>query len=369
MYELLRGDAGLKPVSRPDDIEYHRVFDTVRETGETHFLHGPAVDRWNGSLTVCFAYNDRSENSVTEQLLFRRSEDNGMTWTRAARIAPLSPYANSHSVFLSRNDALWCFGPRFMGLGEPALTAKGRRMIHFMDLRTEAWRYDGISWKGLGIVAEGFWPLSAPVRMDNGNWLLAGCDTNWYAAAAISRGDDLLHWDVVRPDTDGEVFTEAGAWVSGSMVFMVMRNESVMTDGKYHAAYAISSDYGRSFGPCSITNLPMAASKPFCGRFSDGRPYLVFNASTETGPRDRSRMLLGVGYDRGGFQIDKLYLVDDGAMAPSGRRLSLSYPYAKEIDGKRYIAYSYQSMPGGTGANHNDAMLPVVSLSSLSSGD
>ena len=65
MYELLKGEADYHGLKRPDNIEYHRVFDTVRETGAPHFLHGVAVERWQSRLAVCFAYNDQAENSVT----------------------------------------------------------------------------------------------------------------------------------------------------------------------------------------------------------------------------------------------------------------------------------------------------------------
>lgn len=364
MYELLKGEADYHTLRRPANIEYHCAFDTVRETGEPHFLHGVAVEGWRGRLAVCFAYNDKAENSITEQLLVRWSDDDGKSWSKAERIAPLSSQANSHSVFLSTEDELWCFGPRFKGLGEPPLTSKGYRMIHFVDLQMEAWRFDGATWQTMGVVADDFWPLSAPVRMADGNWLLAGCDTRWYAAVAISHGNDLLHWDVVKPDTDGECFTEAGAWTWGREVLMVMRNQSLQTNGKYHATVALSRDYGRHFEPCEVSNLPMATTKPFCGRLNDGRPFMVFNASLDGKPNDRGLMLLGVGDETGSFSLDRLFLLDEGAVTPEERRLRLSYPYARQLGDRLYICYSYESAPG-TGGNHNDAMLTVVNLCDL----
>ena len=364
MYELLKGEADYHGLKRPDNIEYHRVFDTVRETGAPHFLHGVAVERWQSRLAVCFAYNDQAENSVTEQLLVRWSDDDGKSWTKAERIAPLSSHANSHSVFLAAEDALWCFGPRFKGLGEPPLTSKGYRMIHFAGLQMEAWRFDDGNWEPMGVVTDDFWPLSAPVRMDNGNWLLAGCDTHWYAAIAISHGDDLLHWDVVKPDTGGEAFTEAGAWTRGSDVLMVMRNQSLETAGRFHAVVARSNDFGRSFAPCEVSNLPMATTKPFCGRLNDGRPFMVFNASLDHAPHDRSLLLMGLGDEVGSFSLDRLFIIDEGAVTKEGRRLRLPYPYARQLGNRLYICYSYESMPG-TGGNHNDAMLSIVGLAAL----
>ena len=327
MFRLL--DGSVDSLNRPSNIEYHRVFDTVKESGRPNFLHGVAVDSWKKRIAVCFAFNSKDENSITEELLIRWSDDRGKSWTEAKHIAPPSGHANSHSVFISTNDALWCFGPRFNGLGEPPLSSKGFRSIHFLNLQMEAWRYDGCSWKAMGIV-----------------------------------GDDLTHWEVFKPDTHGEIFTEAAAWVNGNRVLMVMRNQSALTDGKYNAAVALSTDGGRTFGECELSNLPMATTKPFCGTLSDGRIYMVFNESIPEHPHNRDRMLLGIG-SQGGFTLSKLYVVDEGCFDnQSKRRCSLSYPYAKEIDGKLYITYSYESMPT-TGRNHNDAMLAVIDIKEL----
>ena len=199
--------------------------------------------------------------------------------------------------------------------------------------------------------------------MDNGNWLIPGCDTHWLGAVAISHGDDLLHWDVVKPDTDGEVFTEAGAWINGNEVMLVLRNQYLLENGKYYAAVARSTDYGQTFTPCEMSNLPMATTKPFCGCLADGRPYLIFNESVEGKPKGRSRLLLGIG-EKGTFSISRMFVVDEGYRSQNGNRLGLSYPYAKQIGDSLYVAYSYESAPG-TGYNHNDAMLAIIDVRSL----
>ena len=363
MYELIKDPSVLTFIRRPANIEYHRIFDTIKETGAPHFLHGVAIEQWQGKLAACFALNMALENSVTEQLMITWSEDGGRSWSKPESITEPAPYANSHSVFLPLENELWCFGPRFRGLGEPPKTKKGYPGIHFVDLQTEAWKLTDTGWQPMGIVADGFWPLSAPVKLDNGNWMLAGCSTMWMGAVAISHGDDLTHWDVILPDTDGEVFTEAGAWTDGSKVFLVLRNGTAKVGDQYHAAVAQSEDFGRTFAPCEVSNLPMCTTKPFCGRLSDGRPFLVFNQSIDGAPHDRSRLLLGVG-EKGSFRIDRVYLIDEGQPIPAGRRLMLSYPYAREFGGKLYITYSNESAPN-VGPNNNDAMLAIVDIDSL----
>jgi len=362
MFELLKGNVDFRTLSRPERIEYRRVFDTVRETGAPHFLHGVAVEEWGGRLAVGFAFNDGAENTVTERMFVCWSDDKGRTWSRPESISPPAEYANSHSVFLPRADGLWCFGPRFLGMGERPKTKKGHLLLDFIHLETEAWKYDGETWTSMGIVGSDLWPLSAPVRMEDGCWLLSGCDHLWTAALAVSRGDDLLHWDTFKPDVDSEVFTEAAAWTQGNEVLLVMRNQSVLTDGKYHAAVALSRDSGRTFGPCELSNLPMATTKPFCGMLSDGRPFMVFNESIDGDPGLRTRLLLGVG-EKGTFSLNRLWVVDEGAVSGNGR-CRLSYPYAREIDGKLFIAYSYGSH-GAVAYNDNDAMLAIVDVGDL----
>jgi hypothetical protein len=363
MYTLISDQIDWQHIKRPQNIEYHRVFDTKQQTGAYHFLHGVSVDHYEGLLVVSFALNEGNENTITEKLMVCYSADEGMTWSKPEMIGKPGGYANSHSVFLSHKGDLWCFGPRFKGLGTPPVTTKGHKTIHFVDLQLEAWRYNGSDWIGLGIVGDDIWPLGMPERMENGNYFIAGCDRHWYAAGAISHGENLTKWDKVSIDTDGEVFTEAGAWIQNNQVLMVLRNQSVMSHGKFHAAVTVSSDYGRSFSPCMLSNLPMATTKPFCGRLKDGRPYLVFNRSIEGKPYDRSQLVLGI-CEQGELRIDKLYAIDEGRPGPE-RRSALSYPYAKQINNKLYIAYSYESAPGLVGGNHNDAMLAAVDIGSL----
>lgn len=368
MFELLKTNVDFRSLTRPDQITYHRVYHTTKETGAPHFLHGVAIEEWNGRLAVCFALNMAQENSITETLMVRWSDDGGIHWSPAQKIAPSetdAQYANSHSVFLPQKNALWCFGPHFLGseIAKEWWQKKGDHPIHFRQLQMEAWRFDGEQWQSEGIVGDDFWPLGAPVRMENGNWLMTGCDHFWQAAVAISDGENLRCWRIVKPDVDGELFTEATAWVDGNRVTLIARNDSRKVDGRLYAVAAVSEDYGEHFTPCEMTNLPMSSTKAFCGRLTDGRPFLVFNESLPNDPFSRARMLLGIG-EAGENAIRRLWVVDEGLVGASGRRLALSYPYAKQIGDKLYLAYSSESSPG-VGGNHNDAMLAVIPVSEL----
>ena len=346
------------PPGRLKRIERSIVFDTVRETGDTHFVHGASAAFWKGSLYLSFAFNENSENSISEQLMLMRSDDLGASWSQPKAVSASDGHAHSHGVLWPGCDELLCFAPVFDGLGERPVNAKGHKSIRFMNLKTELLRFDGEAWRSCGILAEDFWPLGQPVVSGN-RLILTGCDGNWYAAAAVSLDTDLMRWQVVKPDTDGEIYTEAAAWARGDEVCLVMRNETMRVDDRFNAAVSLSRDGGRSFEQSVLSDLPVATAKPFCGRLSDGRPYLVFNESLPGAPRDRGRLLLGVGDDPQRFCIDRTYLIDEGRMSEKGRRLALAYPYACEKAGRLFIFYSYESSPA-RGANNNDIALAVA---------
>lgn len=344
-------------------IEHSVVFDTVRETGDTHFVHGASATFWKGSLYLSFAFNEHSENSISEQLLFMRSDDLGASWTRPARFSAEDGHAHSHGVLWPDSDGLLCFAPVFDGLGERPVNAKGHKSICFQNLKTELLRFDGEKWTGIGIVAKDFWPLGQPVPAGE-NLILSGCDGKWYAAAARSLNGDHTAFQVTKPGTDGEIFTEAAAWALGDEICLVMRNETKRVNGLFNAAVALSRDGGLRFEECVLSDLPLCTTKPFCGRLRDGRPYLIFNEALPDAPRDRGRLLLGVGNDPKRFTVDRTYLIDEGRMTEKGRRLALAYPYACEKDGRLYIFYSCESAPS-RGANNNDIALTVVETAEL----
>lgn len=73
-------------------------------------------------------------------------------------------------------------------------------------------------------------------------------------------------------------------------------------------------------------------------------------------------MLLGVG-EKGSFRINRVSLIDEGHITSSDKRLALSHPSAREINGMLHIVYSYVSAPN-VGANNN-VMLAIIDPASL----
>ena len=99
----------------------------------------------------------------------------------------------SHGVFLSHGGELWAFhGRSTTACKDPHPGLRARRDNGRLEPR-------GV------VVDDGFWPMQEPLKMDDGNWIMAGTRVaNGYdgleghlPAVAISHGDDLTKWDVV----------------------------------------------------------------------------------------------------------------------------------------------------------------------------
>ncbi|MCC9656179.1 LamG-like jellyroll fold domain-containing protein [Rhodopirellula halodulae] len=343
-----------------DDVKFH-VIQTWNEPVDGYrFLHGVALQFHRGRLFASFGHNQGDENTVTEEAHYRISDDQGMSWGPLHIIdhGEEENLAVSHGVFLSEGNSLWAFHGSYYGRME--------------DIHTRAYRYDENSdqWTPLGrVIGEGFWPMNQPVRMEDGNWIMPGLlgkryDSNqaFPAAVAISHGNHFEKWDLVRIPVDKNIhqmWGESSLWVSGENVFNVSRFGD---DAK--ALLATSDDYGRTWSPSKISNLPMATSKPAAGVLSTGQRYLVCTTAAENGGR---RMPLTIAISRPGENVFSKVLVLRRAMQPnapgeSAKRLSLSYPYAIEHDGHLYVGYSNN---GGRSANLNSAEMAVVPIESL----
>ncbi len=333
-------------------VEGMRFVDVKKREPEVDgydWLHGAAIAFHKGVLLTSWGHNKGAENTATEVVQGRRSRDGGATWSPVERIGPGGDgEANSHGVFLSREGVLWAFLARF-GKGE------GR----FPGLAMEAFVLNEAAdrWESRGVVARGVWPLQAPVRMDDGNWIVPGCDEHWRASVGISRGDDLLHWDTVKIPVKGQVHTEAALWADGPEVLLVMRNESPADPRACCAAVSLSRDYGRTWTPSRESNLPISTSKPLAGVLSTGQRYLIFTACREN---PNARRTLAIAVSRPGQKaLCRMWRIETGDK-------HLSYPYAMEHEGHLYVIYS--AAPLHLHGNRNDCRLAVLPLTSLAVG-
>ncbi|MEP1648370.1 LamG-like jellyroll fold domain-containing protein, partial [Rhodopirellula bahusiensis] len=253
------------------------------------FLHGVSLAWRKGKLFASIGHNKGDENTVTEEAQFRVSEDEGKTWgpLQVIDAGEEDNLAISHGVFLSHGETLWAFQGCYYGKMD--------------DIHTRAYRLDDSTgkWKPLGvIIKDGFWPMNQPVRMDDGNWIMPGFlgrrysgDDAFPAAVAISHANDFTQWDLVKIHVDASIhrmWGESSLWVDGSSVFNVARY-----GGDAKALIAKSGDYGRTWSPSEITNLPMATSKPAAGVLSNGQRYLICTTAAENGGK-RSPLTIAV---------------------------------------------------------------------------
>ena len=321
-----------------------------------NWLHGVALVRHKGAFWVSFGHNKGSENTATEVANGRKSTDDGRTWGPVFSIAAgEGNRAVSHGVFLSHGGVLWAFHGSFFDR-----LKKVHTRAYTLDEPTGRWQARGV------VAQEGFWPTQEPVRMDDGNWIMAGISVgDGYggpddpAAVAVSRGDDFTRWQVIAiPKPKGlEMWGESTVIVDGREVLNIARYRKPV------ALVSTSRDYGRTWSTVRESNLPMAASKPYAGVLSTGQRYLICTTTADSGNR-RWPLTIAVGRP-GEKRFSKVYRIRDDVFDGPGESHAgarLSYPYAAEYGGKLYVVYSNDAARGG---NRNSAELAVIPVEKL----
>lgn len=328
------------------------------------FLHGVALAWHKGKLHASFGHNKGGENTDTEEARFFTSADGGRTWNPIATMdrGDEPGIGVSHGVFLPLNGRLWAFHGAYTGTMQNVHTR-----AYLLDDDLGQWLSKGT------VIAGGFWPLGEPVRMADGNWIMAGLRAGGGnpAAVAISHGDDLTKWDlVVIPLANdlGEVWGESAIVVDGKRITNIAR-----WGAEARALVAASEDYGRTWTPSRASNLPMTTSKPCAGRLSTDQRFLICSMSADGGKR-RSPLTIAISKP-GERQFSKVFVIRH-AEFPNGPgeshpKAALAYPCASEHDGKLYVGYSNNGgNVGRVGAgrelwNNNSAELAVIPIEQL----
>ena len=331
------------------------------------FLHGVGLCFHKGKLHASFGHNKGGENTDTEEARFCVSDDEGRSWSEVKTIdSGDGSIGVSHGSFLSHKGALWAFMGAYTGTMEGIHTR-----AYLLDEKTNTWEAKG------SIIGDGFWPMQEPVRMDDGNWIMAGIAVGVYdakgthpAAVAISRGSDFTKWDFIRitPREGLAMWGESTVIVEGKTVTSISRYGA-----EPRALVATSEDYGRTWTMMVPSNLPMATSKPIAGLLSTGQRYLVCSISGDGGSQ---RSPLTIAVSRPGESVfSKVYVIRH-ALFPEGpgeshEKASLSYPYAIEHEGHLYVGYSNDGgKVGRVGEgrelwNNNSAEMAVIPVAAL----
>jgi hypothetical protein len=323
------------------------------------FLHGVALCFHRGQLYASFGHNRGGENTDTEEARYCVSADEGRTWGPVRTIDAGTPDLGvSHGVFLAHRGRLWAFHGAYQGIMEDVHTR-----AYVLDDATGAWQPRGV------VVEGGFWPMQEPLKLRDGNWIMAGIRVGegHPAAVALSHGDDLTQWDlvVVPAPTGIQMWGESTVMVTDSHLFNIARY-----GGEARALLATSADFGRRWTEMQPSNLPMATSKPYAGTLSTGQHYLIGTTTADSGQR---RSPLTIALTPPGKSVFSRVLVIRHAEFPEGPgeshpHVALAYPYAIEHNGYLYVGYSNSGGNVGrmgTGRelwNNNSAELAVIPL-------
>jgi hypothetical protein len=344
-------------ISDLPNVDFHVIKKWDRPNDGYTFLHGVGLAWHQGELYASIGHNRGAENTVTEEAQYRVSRDDGKTWgpLRIIDAGEEEDLAVSHGVFLACRGTLWAFHGAFYNKMEQIHTR-----AYTLDEETGSWKKHG------PVVGEGFWATNQPVKMADGNWIMPGglfgpysSNGTFPAAVAISHGDNLLQWDLVKIQVGAGIqrmWGESSIIVDGNQVLNIAR-----FGGKAIALAAISEDYGRTWTPSQISNLPMATSKPAAGVLSTGQRYLVCTTVRDNGGR---RTPLTIAVSRPGEEhFSKVFAIrrslHPDRPGESAEQLSLAYPCAVEHAGKLYVGYSNN---GGRRGNLNSAELAVIPL-------
>jgi len=297
-------------------------------------LHGVGLGWHKGKLYASFGHNKGAENTGGEEARGCMSADGGKTWGKTFAIgSPDQPGLGiSHGVFLSRSDELWAFQAAFYGNKLTDITSS---RVH---TRAYVLNKAAGSWESRGTVIEGgFWPMQEPLKMGDGNWIMSGLSVGAGnpGAVAISHGDDLTKWDLVRIPRPPAV----SMWGESTIILNGRRVQNfarINSKPPRSVLTAVSEDYGRTWtdyeAETSNRRAPLTIAV--------GRPG-------ENGFRRIFRIR------------DSVCPASPGDSVPGA---SLSYPYAVEHDRALYVGFSNS---GGRGGNNNSAELAIIPIESL----
>lgn len=339
------------------DAEFYVIKQQRPDNDGCNFTLGVGLVWHKEKLYASYGFNKGEENTPTEEAHVRVSDDGGKTWGPPGVIdAGDSDLGVSHGVFLSHGGKLWAFMGAFYAHNE---------LYHRVHTRAYLLNETSGQWEPRGAIVDGgFWPMQEPLKLADGNWIMAGLRISGQfgqagnvPAVAISEGDDFTKWNlVVIPVAPilGNLWGESTVIVENDRILNIARYGK-----KAVAIVSTSGDHGRTWTPAAQSNLPMATSKPYAGTLSTGQRYLICTTTADTGGK-RSPLTIALS-EPGKSIFSKIVLIRtsvfDGTPGVSSLKADFSYPYAVEHAGKLYIGYTHKS--------HAANELAVISIDQL----
>jgi len=310
----------------------------VHRAGEDNynFLHDAAIVAHKNTLYSAWYNCPSGEMQGTSLIRGRRSRDGGLTWSEVEIIAQDKEQKGVMYVpvtFLSHNGSLYAFISNMEG-GPDLVTGCEVFILNEKDN----------IWNSHGFIGGPFLPNSAPVKMENNNFIMAGRMAEQKGqkpvipAVAISQGDKLTEkWEIIPLTYNNKLpcegildFPETTVIVTKNHIKAFVRNHSECP------LLFISDDYGRTWSDPYPHNFPFASSKIYAGRLSTGQNYVLANLVSD-GYRDLLALAVS---EPGKEQFSKIWKIreDKSAVLQSGPEWS--YPCAIEFDSKLYVVYT-----------------------------
>ncbi len=323
------------------------------DSSRYRFLHDPVIAAHKRVLFAAW-YNCPEGEMIGESVIRgRRSPDGGRSWSEPEVIAQDTDNQGLLYVpaqLLSHHGALHAFVGKMTG---PDLIVETVACIR--DDRSG-------TWSRRGAVAALFLPLCQPVKMADGNWIMAGRvasrlgTTPRIAAVALSRGDDLTgRWQVVPigPELPVRACPETTILVEGGEIVALIRNNQEPVP-----YVSVSRDFGRTWSSVARHDFSAVSTKLYAGKLSTGQYYLLFNypQSGRQGGSDRSLLALAVSRP-GELAWSRVWKVQEKGL---GRPAASHYPCAIEHEGSLLIVYTagFRELP----RRCEMARIPIASL-------
>ncbi len=299
------------------------------------FLHDVAIAAFEGKIYIAWYNSTDAEICGSSLIRGRWSADGGDTWAEPFTIVGRIDSSEEHFVPVN-------LFPHDGKLYATITEMTGKNMTAALHLFEKG---QGDEWAWVSRIGDGFICNTAPVKMDNGNyispaWMPMKEATPAFPAVLISQGGDIaapweprLLYDPLNPASPRIRCAETTVRADGNEVLIFVRND----EGPSYVFR--SEDYGETWSKPYYYPMSVGNSKIFAGELKGGRKYLVY--TEDRGYFVRSLLVIAVT-EPGGNDYSKVYKLFEDVDPEIGRGSKWFYPCACEDEGFLYVACTLQ---------------------------